>query len=53
MWFGDVSGKQLPPHPDGKDRPATPAALRQMLIERIPEERRSMIDVYVIDVSAP
>ena len=53
LWFGDVRGKRLPKHPDGRQRPDTPEALRQMLIDRMPEERRSRIDVYVIDVSEP
>ena len=53
IWFGYVPGKQLPAHPDGFHQPTTPEMLRQMLIDRIPEARRSQIDVYVIDVSKP
>lgn len=51
LWFDNVPKKQLPKHPEGLDRPKTPQALRQMLIDRIPEARRSQIDVFVIDVS--
>jgi len=51
LWFGDVPGHNLPPHPDGSTLPATPKELRNMLIERIPEDRRSSIDVYVLDAS--
>lgn len=51
MWFGDVPGKDLPKHPDGADLPNTPEALLPMLENRIPEARRSQIDVYVIDVT--
>lgn len=51
LWFGDVPGFNLPPHPDGVPLPATATALRTMLIDKIPLERRSMIDVYVVDVS--
>ena len=53
LWFGDVPKKRLRPHPDGLGRPETPEALWQMLIDRLPEERRSQIDVFVIDVSVP
>ena len=52
LWFGNVQGKQLVRHPDGSEPPNTPEALRQMLIDRIPEARRSRIDVFVIDVGA-
>ncbi len=53
MWFGNVPRTQLPKHPEGLDRPNTPQALRQMLIDRVPEARRSQIDVFVIDVTRP
>ena len=53
LWFGDVPGKQLPEHPDGLQRPQLPEALRQMLIDRLPEARRASIDVFVVDVSHP
>ena len=53
LWFGNVSGKQLPGHPDGLARPETPEALRQMLVERLPEARRAWVDVFVVDVSRP
>ena len=53
LWFGNVPKKQLRRHPDGLGRPDSPEALRQMLIDRLPEERRSRIDVFVIDVSEP
>ena len=42
LWFGDVPEKQIPVHPEGLERPGTPEALRQMLI-----------DVLVIDISRP
>ncbi len=35
LWFGDVPGKQIPGHPEGLERPATPETLRQMLIDRL------------------
>ena len=53
LWFGDVPGKQLPRHPDAVPGPETPEALKQLLIDRLPEERRSCIDVFVIDVAKP
>ena len=51
LWFGDVPRRRLRRHPDGLGRPKSPEALRQMLIDRLPEERRPRIDVFVIDVS--
>ena len=53
LWFGDVPGKQLRAHPDGLDPPDTPEALRLMLVERLPEEKRSLIEVFVLDVTDP
>ena len=55
LWFGDVAGKRkrLRRHPDGLKRPETPEALRRMLVDRLPEERRFRIDIFVLDVSRP
>ena len=53
LWFGDVVRKQLPRHPDGLERSETPEALRRMLVERLPDERRFWIDVFVLDVTRP
>ena len=53
LWFGDVPGKQLPRNPEGLARPESPEQLRRMLIDRLPESLRTLIDVYVIDVSSP
>lgn len=53
IWFGEVPGKQLPRHPDGLSAPKTPQALEQMLIDRLPETHRTLIDVYAVDVSRP
>ncbi len=53
LWFGNVPGKKLPAHPQGLDGPATPLSLRKMLTDRLPEARRSQIDVFVLDVSRP
>ena len=43
----------LPAHPNGLARPKTPDDLRTMLIDRLPENLRDVIDVYVVDVSRP
>jgi hypothetical protein len=51
IWFGNVPRKQLPPHPDGLPPPTTPESLRTMLVDRIPEAMRDLIDVYVVDVT--
>lgn len=53
LWFGNVPTKNLPAHPDGRARPKTPDDLRTMLIDRLPENLRNVIDVYVVDVSRP
>ena len=53
IWFGNVPGKQLPKHPEGLAPPATPQALRQMLVDDLPETHRSLIDVSVVDASRP
>ena len=53
LWFGDVDKKQLPAHPDGLQRPQTPEELRRMLDDRLTRARRSLIDVFVVDVSRP
>ena len=51
LWFGNVPGKNLPPHPAGLPRPETPGELERMLMDRLPEARRSSIDIFVIDLS--
>ncbi len=53
LWFGDAPGKQLRAHPDGLPPPDTPESLRRMLKDRLPEEKRSLIRIYVLDVSKP
>lgn len=55
LWFGDLPSatrRRLKAHPDGLPAPTTADAMRTMLIERIPEARRALIDVVVIDLSA-
>ncbi|MFG1250537.1 hypothetical protein [Xanthobacter flavus] len=55
LWFGDVpskSGRRLKAHPDGLSAPATADEMRTMLIARIPEARRALIDVVVFDLSS-
>ena len=53
LWFGNVPRKNLPKHPDGLPRPKTPGELERMLRDRLPEARRSSIDIFVIDLSSP
>jgi hypothetical protein len=55
LWFGDLPSstrRRLKAHPDGLPAPTTADAMRTMLIERIPEARRPLIDVVVVDLSA-
>ncbi len=53
IWFGNLPGKQLRPHPDGLAAPETPEALRAMLIDRICKTVQGLIDVCVVDVTSP
>ena len=53
LWFGDIPGRNLPKHPDGLPRPETPGELERMLKDRLPEARRSSIDIFLIDLSRP
>ena len=53
LWFGHAPGKQLRAHPDGLPSPDTPESLHRMLEDRLPEEKRSLIRIYVMDVSRP
>ena len=53
LWFGEVPGRLLPRHPDGLPRPGSSEELQRMLIDRLPESLRTLIDVYVIDISKP
>ena len=53
LWFGGVPGHQLPRAPAPLDRPTTAQELQDMLVSRLPESRRTQIDVFVIDVTRP
>lgn len=53
LWFGELTEKNLPGHPKRLPRPKTPEEMKKMLLDRIPEARRSDLDVHVIDVSRP
>ncbi len=53
IWFGRATGKRLRTHPDGLDRPDTPKSLSRMLQDRIPTAKRSLMDVFVLDVTNP
>jgi hypothetical protein len=55
LWFGDVpsaSKRRLKAHPDGLSAPASAEEMRTMLIARIPEARRALVDVVVFDFTA-
>lgn len=51
LWFGSVPGKNLPRHPSGLAKPATPAKLREMLVDGLDPSERNYVDVIVLDVS--
>jgi hypothetical protein len=55
LWFGDLpaaSKRRLKAHPDGLASPQSAEELGTMLIDRIPEARRPLIDVVVLDLTA-
>lgn len=53
IWFGDVGSSNLPPHPNGLPAPQTPEELKRMLEDRVPDEHKANIDVYVIEIPKP
>ena len=55
LWFGEVpaaTNRRLKVHPDGLSAPTNAEEMRTMLIARIPEARRPLIDVVVIDLTS-
>ena len=55
LWFGNVpaaTNRRLKAHPDGVAAPADAEEMRTLLIERIPEARRPLIDVVVVNLTA-
>ncbi|WP_247894705.1 NACHT domain-containing protein [Azospirillum argentinense] len=55
LWFGNLptaSGRRLRLPPNGLGAPATPEEMARMLVDRIPEARRMLIDVVVLDLVA-
>lgn len=54
LWFGDLpskSGFRLKAHPDDAPAPKMPEEMGQMIKARLPENRKSTIDVVVVDLS--
>ena len=55
LWFGDLpstTGRRLEAHPDGNLTPTDPNAMRAMLVDRLSERSRALINVVVLDLSA-
>lgn len=55
LWFGDLataSGRRLKAPPNGVETPGSASEMKALLIDRIPEHRRSHIDVVVLDLTA-
>lgn len=55
FWFAEVPAptrRRLRPPPAGMPKPTTAAEMRELLVERLPAERRPAIDVVVLDLSA-
>ena len=53
LWFGNVSGKNLPARPNGGAIPSSPTELREQLVQSLSEGERGRIEVVVLDVSKP
>ena len=54
LWFGDLpttSKRRLKKPPEGFDTPKSADDMRTLLINRIPEQRRTQIDVVVLDLT--
>ncbi|MGY2279145.1 NACHT domain-containing protein [Pseudomonas monsensis] len=54
LWFGEVprnTGRRLQAHPLGATPPASAEEMKTLLISGIPEQRRSQIDVVVLDLT--
>ncbi len=55
FWFGDlpsVSGRRLQVQQHAGNAPTSSGEMRKILIQHIPEARRAMIDVVVLDLTA-
>ncbi|WP_195908358.1 NACHT domain-containing NTPase [Novosphingobium sp. Gsoil 351] len=55
LWFGDLpssTNRRLKAHPLGLAAPQSASEMRTMLIDRITEARRALIDVVVLDLAA-
>lgn len=55
LWFGDLpwsTGRRLQAHPSGAKPPASAKEMKAILMAGIPEQRRSQIDVVVLDLTA-
>jgi hypothetical protein len=54
LWFGDLpskSGRRLKVPPVGLKTPQSADEMRRMLVEQVPEARRALIDVVVLDLT--
>ncbi len=55
LWFGNLrsdSGRRLKAPPQGQTSPKSATEMRRILIDLIPEARRTLIDVVVLDLSS-
>ncbi|MEH6716517.1 hypothetical protein [Parasphingorhabdus flavimaris] len=55
LWFGDlpsISKRRLKAHPNGRPGPVSAEDMKAMLINRVSEARRTLIDVIVLDFTA-
>lgn len=53
LWFGRVTGKNLPKPPEGLLRPSSSNELQELLLAELEITQRAKIDVFVLDVSKP
>lgn len=51
FWFGNVDGRPMPRHPEGRTAPCSASEMAVQLTKLLPEQRRLQISIVVIDVS--
>jgi hypothetical protein len=51
FWFGNLDGKPMPRHPEGRTRPSSASEMAGQLTELVPEDRRPQIAIVVVDTS--
>lgn len=51
LWFGADKSKPLTPDPTNQRLPVSPVEMRDRLVERLPKDERSKVNVVILNVS--